>query len=484
MRNMEQLVVELCKFPSETEWLEFKHNNYDPDMIGRDISALANSATLKDKDAAYMIWGVDDKTHQIVGTEKSFHETKVGGQELENWLWGLLSDNVDFQYDDIEMAGKVVGILSIRKAFNRTVKFKKEAYIRVGSYTKKLHDVQAIEGLLWDKLRNEKYEAQLAKQDLSVPDILKYLDYNVYFKLIHQAHVPQKESEIVRYLIQEQMVFKQDNGLYAITNLGGIVLARDFSDFPNLVRKAIRVVKYVKNNRMDMEKEELFNAGYAVVFENVVKYLNILLPSKEIFDDGVRKSIMAYSSNAIREAIANALIHQDFLITGMGPLIEVFADRIEITNPGDCLVDVKRIIDNPPRSRNERLAAIMRRMGFCEELGSGWDRIVLSSELMQLPTPRIDVYEGSSTRVIIFSKMDFFDLSLEDKLWACYMHACIQHVQGDKLTNASLRKRFGLEDKSSGSISRLIKTAVEEGYIKAMDPTTAPRYMKYIPAWA
>ena len=157
MRNMEQLVVELCKFPSETEWLEFKHNNYDPDMIGRDISALANSATLKDKDAAYMIWGVDDKTHQIVGTEKSFHETKVGGQELENWLWGLLSDNVDFQYDDIEMAGKVVGILSIRKAFNRTVKFKKEAYIRVGSYTKKLHDVQAIEGLLWDKLRNEKY---------------------------------------------------------------------------------------------------------------------------------------------------------------------------------------------------------------------------------------------------------------------------------------------------------------------------------------
>lgn len=123
-------------------------------------------------------------------------------------------------------------------------------------------------------------------------------------------------------------------------------------------------------------------------------------------------------------------------------------------------------------------------MGFCEELGSGWDRIVLLSELMQLPTPRIDVYEGGSTRVTIFRKIDFFDLNTEDKLWACYMHACIQYVQGDKLTNASLRKRFGLEGKSAGSISRLIKLAVEEKYIKVLDPTTAPRYMKYVPIWA
>ena len=484
MRNLERLILELCKFSVETEWIEFKHNNYTPDMIGQDVSALANSAALKDKDCAYMIWGIDDSSHEIVGTEKSFHEIKIGNQELENWLWGMLSDNVDFRYDEVIVAGKHVGVLRIKKALNRTVKFKKEAYIRVGSYTKKLHDVQAVECLLWDKLRNEKYEAQLAKQDLALSDVIRYLNYEIYFKMIHQSRIPGDDCEVLRYLMQEQMVLKQDNGLYAITNLGGLVLARNFHDFPSLSRKAIRVVRYANNNRMDMEQDESFEAGYAVIFENVIKYLDVLIPSKEIFTNGVRQRKRSYSPEAVREIIANALIHQDFSITGMGPLIEVFADRIEITNPGDCLVDVKRIIDNPPRSRNERLAAIMRRMGFCEELGSGWDRIVLASELMQLPTPRIDVYEGTSTRVIIFSKIDFFDLSLEDKLWACYMHACIQHVQGDKLTNASLRKRFGLEDKSSGSISRLIKTAVEEGYIKAMDPTTAPRYMKYIPAWA
>jgi len=69
MENLERLVIELCKQPSETPWLEFKHNNYKPEMIGQDISALANSAALYDKQTAYMIWGVDDNSHEIIGTE-------------------------------------------------------------------------------------------------------------------------------------------------------------------------------------------------------------------------------------------------------------------------------------------------------------------------------------------------------------------------------------------------------------------------------
>lgn len=76
------------------------------------------------------------------------------------------------------------------------------------------------------------------------------------------------------------------------------------------------------------------------------------------------------------------------------------------------------------------------------------------------------------------------NISMEDKLWACYLHACIKHVEGEQLTNSSLRERFGLKVSSSGSISRLIKEAVVMNLIKPLDPTTAPRYMKYIPAWA
>ena len=191
----------------------------------------------------------------------------------------------------------------------------------------------------------------------------------------------------------------------------------------------------------------------------------------------------AYPILAVREVVANALIHQDFSVAGTGPVVEIFDNRIEVTNSGTPLVDVRRIIDNPPKSRNEKLAALMRRLKMCEELGTGWDKIVITCELYQLPAPKIELFEDS-TRVTLFSEIPFSNLSMENKLWACYLHACIKHVQGEQLTNSSLRERFGLENSASATISRLIKEAVAMEIIKPLDPTTAPRYMKYIPVWA
>jgi len=147
------------------------------------------------------------------------------------------------------------------------------------------------------------------------------------------------------------------------------------------------------------------------------------------------------------------------------------------------LVDIKRIIDNPPKSRNEKLAALMRRLKMCEELGTGWDKIAITCELEQLPAPKIELFEDS-TRVTLFSEVPFTNIALEDKLWACYLHACIKQVQGEQLTNSSLRERFGLKESSAASISQLIKEAVARKFIKPLDPATAPRYMKYIPIWA
>lgn len=101
---------------------------------------------------------------------------------------------------------------------------------------------------------------------------------------------------------------------------------------------------------------------------------------------------------------------------------------------------------------------------------------------MQLPAPKIEIYE-ESTKVTLFSKISFTSLSAEEKLWSCYLHACIKYVQGENITNSSLRDRFALPESSSGSISRLIKEAVNRKMIKPVDPDTAPRYMKYIPIW-
>ena len=482
MENLDKLVRQLCTYSDETAWLEFKHNNYNPEMIGADISALANGATLDEKSCAYFIWGVKDGTHEIVGTDYNLKNLKKGNEELENWLRRLLSYNADFEYHTVVLDNVTVGVMIIQCAFKQPVTFQKTEYIRVGSYTKKLMEYPALQSKLWSRLHNLNFEEQPAAQDLELPVALRMLDYGTYFDLIE---VPQPASidSIAHYLLEEGILLRQDNGLYTITNMGAILFAKRLPDFPKIARKAIRVIQYEGNNRMNMLKENIGVKGYAIGFEGLIKFIEALIPTKEVIAGALREKKIAYPMLAIREAVANALIHQDFSVSGTGPTVELFANRIEITNSGIPLVDVKRIIDNPPKSRNENLASLMRRLRMCEELGTGWDKIVLSCELQQLPAPRIELYE-ESTKVTLFSEVPFASYSIEDKMWACYMHACIMHVQGEHLTNSSLRFRFGVPQSSSGSISRLIKEAVAMGIIKPFDPTTSNKYMKYMPIWA
>ena len=482
MENLTKLINELRKLPVETTWVEFKHNNYDPKMIGQNISALANSAALQERNRAYMLWGIENETRNIVGTEYNMQTMKKGNQEIESWLRLLLSRNADFEYHLVHIEDKDVGVLIIHSAVSQTVMFEKMDYIRVGSYTKKLNEFPALQAKLWDKLNSSKFEERLIKKDLALSEALELLDYLTYFDLMNITY-PTDIEGIAYYMLEEEILMKQDNGLYSITNLGAVLLAKNLDDFPKISRKAIRVVQYSGNNRLSMLKEDVRRKGYASVFEDLIKYIEALTPTQALITGALRDKKTAYPILAIREAVANALIHQDFSITGTGPVVEIFQNRIEITNPGDPLVDIWRIVDNPPKSRNEKLASLMRKLRICEELGTGWDKIVITCEVMQLPAPRINLYQ-ENTKVTLFAEMPFSSISADDRCWACYLHACIKHVQGEQLTNSSLRERFGLNESSSGSISRLIKESAKRGLIKPLDPTTAPRHMRYIPIWA
>lgn len=382
MENLNKLVNELRKLPNETQWLEFKHNNYEPVMIGQDISALANSAAICEKSCAYMLWGIDDTTHEIVGTDYNLQTLKKGNQELENWLRSLLSRNADFEFHTVRMNDNNVGVLIIYRAANQTVMFEKTDYIRVGSYTKKLNEYPALQAQLWDRIRNTKFEERYAKQDMELTDALRLLDFVTYFD-IRNVPQPTDNNGVAHYMEEEGVIVKQDNGLYAITNLGAILLAKRLSDFSRISRKAIRIVQYQGNSRLNMLKEDVGEKGYAVGFEGVIKFIEALLPAQEVITGALREKKSAYPILAVREIVANALIHQDFSVTGTGPVVEIFENRIEVTNSGIPLVDVRRIIDNPPKSRNEKLAALMRRLRMCEELGTGWDKIVITCELYQ-----------------------------------------------------------------------------------------------------
>jgi ATP-dependent DNA helicase RecG len=191
-----------------------------------------------------------------------------------------------------------------------------------------------------------------------------------------------------------------------------------------------------------------------------------------------------YPELAIRELVANVIIHQDFSVTGAGPMVEVFDGRLEITNPGEPLVETQRFLDSPPRSRNEALASFLRRAGICEERGSGVDKVVSQTELYQLPAPLFEVV-GGQTRAVLFTHKAFSDMDTADRTRACYLHACLQYVLRKRMTNKSLRERFGVEQKNSAQISRVIRDAVDAGAIKPADPESeSKRHASYVPYWA
>ena len=307
MENLDKLVNELRKLPNETQWLEFKHNNYEPDMIGQDISALANSAAMYEKSCAYMLWGIDDKTHEIVGTDYNLQTLKKGNQELENWLRSLLSRNADFEFHTVPMNEKNIGVLIIYRATNQTVMFEKVDYIRVGSYTKKLNEYPALQAQLWDKIRNTKFEVRYAKQDLELANALRLLDFSVYFD-IRNIPQPSNNDGIAHYMAEEGIIVKQDNGLYAITNLGAILFAKRLVDFPRISRKAIRVVQYHENNRLNMLKENVIEKGYVIGFEGLIKFIEALLQTQKIIASALREKKTAYPSIAGKEAVASEFI--------------------------------------------------------------------------------------------------------------------------------------------------------------------------------
>jgi ATP-dependent DNA helicase RecG len=149
-------------------------------------------------------------------------------------------------------------------------------------------------------------------------------------------------------------------------------------------------------------------------------------------------------ADCIRELAANALVHQDVTISGSGPMIEIYSNRVEISNPGEPIVPIVRFIDGY-QSRNERLADFMRRMSICEQKSSGIDRVVHTAEVYQLPAPAFNI-GYLRTNAIVYGPRPFDEMDREDRIRACYQHCALKRVISERMTNQTLRERFGLSE--------------------------------------
>jgi predicted HTH transcriptional regulator len=315
--------------------------------------------------------------------------------------------------------------------------------------------------------------------------VLAELDIVGIAQLVNRP-IPTNEQESIRLLADQGLIERHgDDGCY-ITNLGAIAAARRLSTFPDIARKAMRVIVYDGTTRQQARYEQEGRMGYAVSFDRLMSFVTTQLPQSEVIDRAFRQKMPIYPEIALREVIANALIHQDFSVSGAGPVVEIFSDRIEISNPGGLLPSKRadRLFSTSSESRNERLARTFRLYGICEERGSGLFRAGRAVELYGLPPVRFDA-SPNHFKVTLYSPKTYAQMAVAERLQACYQHAVIQYVAGEFMTNKSLRERLRMPEARRSMVSTLIQQAQDAALIKPADPDNrSKKFMQYLPFWA
>lgn len=476
------LVGKLTAMTRETEWLEFKHRQGSPAEIGEYVSALSNGAALLGQQFGYMIWGVDDRSHEIVGTSFDPHSTKIGNEDLIPWLERVVEPDADVWFRAVPFQGHALVIMRVRAAATRPTRFKRRAFIRVDSYKKPLDEHPDLESRLWRVLHETTFEQETVKIDCSSAEVLSLLDWEIYFELLN-VPVPTNPIAALDYFAKDGLIKKDDADRWEITALGALLFARSLVEFGSLARKQLRIIHYSGPGRVSTKGEVLFSGGYAKSLNDAVHYLNQVLPSNEVLKEALRHDMPMFPGLALRELLANTLIHQDLNARGQGPIVEVFDTRVEFTNPGAPLVDRLRLVDSPPKSRNETLAALMRRLGFCEERGSGWDKVAMEIDFNQLPAPLVETIDNNM-RVKLYAHKRLAEMDSEERTRAVYLHACLRYVTDKHTNNTSVRERFGIAPKNAAMATRLLNDAVNAGLIKVYDPGAGRRHVRYVPFWA
>lgn len=477
------LVSDLLTAAKETTVVEFKLGNSDQELIAKYISALSNSAALENQREAYVLWGINNETKEVEGTHFDPEIQKGNKPPLQFWLSQQLKPAPNFFFTRFKYNNEWLVLLTIPATTSRPVEYKHIPYIRVNSATPRLSEHPEKQTALWSKLQTYQWESGIAVNFITPKEVMTLLDYETYFKLTGQSTAASTDHALSS-MSSDGLIQEDVGGRYNILNLGAILFAHRLSDFDNsLQRKALRFTSYdgsgrdaTVNYRQDGDK------GYALSLDGFIKYLDALLPINEYISGAFREKTKLFPKSAIRELVANALMHQDMTVTGAGPLVELFKDRLEISDPGKSLIPPSRFLDAPPRSRNDLLAGLMRRMKMCEQQGTGIDKVIAEAELYQLPPPDFR-QEIEAVRAVLFAPRNFSQMTPDERIRACYQHAGLRFVNGQQMTNSTLRARFGLDDSPSATsqVSKVIKAARDKGLIKT-DIAGGSNH-QYIPNW-
>lgn len=457
----------------ETEQLEFKEakTQYRKEDLLRYCVALSNEG------GGHLVLGITDKLpRQVVGTQ-AFPSTNS-----LNTIKALIIDKLRFRVEIFELHHKDGRILVFE------IPPRPIGQVRSIDGTYLMRGGEGITHMTEDRLKlifsedQQDWFALPAYADASPEDVISLLDTQAYFDLLQLPYPTNRDAVLER--LQSECFIRSTVSGWTITNLAAILLGKKLNNFPlSLARKAPRFVIYEGGSKQNTRDEITNNRGYAVGFSDLIDFVHAAAPQNRFIEEVVREEVKMFPKQALRELIANALIHQDFQVSGSSVMIEMYEDRVAISNPGVPPIKAERFIDEY-HSRNEQLADVMRRFGICEEKGSGIDKVVHAAEVFQLPAPDFRVGDTRTTAVL-FAHQNFSDMSKSDRIRACYQHCCLLYVSNRQMSNQTLRKRFRLASSQSGAVSNIIRVTKDAGLIRSdMSDSASTRYARYLPFWA
>lgn len=446
------------------------------ERLAQHISAFANQTG-----GGTFAFGINNDASLFTPSREQAEEIvkKIGNIARNN-----LNIPIRIEHTSVEMDGSGILLVHIPEQKDKPVYLRGmtiyDSYYRSAGQTHKISKSQVHAMLA--AAEGQTFEDRIALSRLPAEKVITLLDFAQFYKLIHKS-VPSGIDHIIEGMEAYGFCRKED-GAWAVTNLGAVLLARDLKDFPSIAFKNVVVRQYKGDNNLHLSSETFFHEGYAISLDKIVAHIMSLLEKTELIRTPFRENKYPYPEVSIRELLANALIHQDFDMQGTILSVEIFGNRLAITNPGVPLIDTNRFIDMPPKSRNEKVAQSMFLFNLCEKRGSGMDRAVAGVEEMRLPAIKIEKGEYF-TRVTIYEERNYLDMSKTEKIQACYQHACLLFEEEIKMTNQSLRERLSIGRNNSAVASRIINDTIAAGLIKLADENSGSRrYSAYVPFYA
>ncbi len=397
------LVDRLRALPAETEWFEFKRNRCEPRLLGELLCALANSACLASQPRGYLLFGIDDRTHAVAGTGFDPYATKgKGNQDLLPWLAAGLRPNTEFEVRVVEHPGGRVVVFEVGSARDEPVTFLGTAYVRVGSSKTELRNHPEKARALWT--RGSDWSAEVCEgatlEDLDPEAVAKAREQ---FVLKHARQASEIAEWDDRTFLNKARVLKQG----AVTNAAIVLLGRGES--ASLLSPAVAQVSWILKDAGNRELDyEHIDPPFLVAGDRLLKRVRNLivrvLPHATLFP----LEFTQYDPWVIREALHNAIAHQDYRRQGRVVVVE-FPDRVLVLNVGDFLPrDIETVIrqDAPqPMYRNRFLARAMVELNLIDTQGGGIKRMFETQRRRSFPLPDYDLTKPGQVVVALTGRI-------------------------------------------------------------------------------